>query len=115
VHVGQFPALHPRATFVVRLKAELTDVGTHQMTLRWTNPRGAELWSSTAELAINAAPGQVGEMDMPIIAQLDLPLDVVGDYVMRVELDGTRHANATLHVRGGAPPTVPPASGQMLS
>jgi len=57
VHVGQFPALHPRATFVVRLKAELTDVGTHQMTLRWTNPRGAELWSSTAELAINAAPG----------------------------------------------------------
>ena len=115
VHVGQFPALHPRATFVVRLKAELTDVGTHQMTLRWTNPRGTELWSSTAELAINAAPGQMGEMDMPIIAQLDLPLDVVGDYVMRVELDGTRHANATLHVRGGAPPTVPPASGQMLS
>lgn len=115
VHVGQFPALHPRATFVVRLKAELTDVGTHQMTLRWTNPRGTELWSSTAELAINAAPGQMGEMDMPIIAQLDLPLDVVGDYVMRVELDGTRHANAILHVKGGVPPTVPPASGQMVS
>jgi hypothetical protein len=115
VHVGQFPALHPRATFVLRVKAQVTDVGTHDMTLRWINPRGAELWSSTAELAINAAPGQIGEMDMPIIIQLDLPLDIMGDYTMRVELAGMRHPGATLHVRGGAPPTVPPAAGQMLS
>ena len=92
VHVGQFPALHPRATFVVRLKAEPPDVGKHEMTLRWVNPRGNELWSSSAELAINAAPGQVGEMDMPVIIQLD-----------------------TLHVRGGAPPTVPAPAGQLVS
>ena len=114
VHVGQFPALHPRATFVVRLKALTVDVGTHEMTLRWLNPRGTEMWSSSAEVAINPVPGQTGEMDMPVIVQLDLPLDVVGDYTMRVELDGTRTATATLHVRGG-PPTVPPAAGQMVS
>ncbi len=115
VHVGQFPALHPRGTFVVRLKAEAPDIGTHEMTLRWINPRGNELWSSSAELVINAAPGQTGEMDMPIIVQLDLPLDVVGDYLMHIELDGVRHASAALHVRGGAPPTVPAAAGQMVS
>ena len=115
VHVGQFPALHPRATFVVRLKAEPADIGKHEMTLRWINPRGNELWSSSAELAINAAPGQMGEMDMPVIIQLDLPLDVVGDFTMYVELDGTRHAGATLHARGGAPPTVPAPAGQLLS
>ncbi len=115
VHVGQFPALHPRATFVVRLKAEPQDVGKHELTLRWINPRGNELWSSSAELVINAAPGQLGEMDMPVIIQLDLPLDVVGDFMMYVELDGTRHAGATLHVRGGAPPTVPAPAGQLLS
>jgi len=115
VHVGQFPALHPRATFVVRLKADPIDVGVHDMTLRWLNPRGIELWSSSAELAINAPPTQTTEMDMPIIIQLDLPLDVVGDYTMRVELGGTKHGSAILHVRGGAPLTVPPAAGQMVS
>ena len=58
VHVGQFPALHPRATLVIRLKGRPNDAGTHPMTLRWINPRGNELWSSTAELAIAAVPGQ---------------------------------------------------------
>ncbi len=115
VHVGQFPALHPRATFVVRLKADMSEAGTHPMTLRWVNPKGVELWSSTAELAINAAPGHSGEMDMPIIAQIDLPLDVIGDFAMHVELDGTRHAISILHVRGGAPPTVPAPPGQLVS
>ncbi len=115
VHVGQFPALHPRATFVVRLKAAVSDVGTHALTLRWINPRGVEMWSSSAELAINAAPGQQGDMDMPIIVQLDLPLDIVGDYLMHVDLAGVRHASALLHVRGGVPPTVPAPAGQMVS
>ena len=115
VHVGQFPTIHPRATFVMRLKGRPEDAGTHPMTLRWTNPRGAELWSSTAELGIQAAPGQKEDMDMPIIIQIDLPLDIVGDYNMRVELDNARHADVVLHVRGGAPPTVPPAAGQLVS
>lgn len=114
VHVGQFPALHPRATLVVRLKGTPADVGTHPMTLRWTNARGNELWSSTAELAVAATPGQVTDMDMPIIVQIDLPLDLPGDYTMSVELDGSRKAEAILHVRGGAP-TVPPSTGQLIS
>ncbi len=115
VHVGQFPALHPRATFVVRIKAATTEAGAYPLSLRWMNPKGVELWSSTAELAINAAPGQQGEMDMPIIVQLDLPLDVPGDYTMHVDLGNHRHASALLHVRGGVAPTVPPAAGQMVS
>ncbi len=114
VHVGQFPALHPRATLVVRLKGTPADVGTHPMTLRWTNARGTELWSSTAELAVAATPGQATDMDMPVIVQIDLPLDLPGDYTMSVELDGSRKAEAVLHVRGGAP-TVPPSSGQLIS
>lgn len=84
------------------------------MTLRWTNARGNELWSSTAELAVAATPGQAADMDMPVIVQIDLPLDLPGDYTMSVELDGSRKAEAVLHVRGGAP-TVPPSTGQLIS
>lgn len=115
VHVGQFPALHPRATFVVRLKGSPPDVGTHEMTLQWINPRGTVLWSSSAELAIQGTSSQTGEMDMPVIIQIDLPLDIVGDYSMVVELDGTRHGEAHLHVRPGAPPALPSPGSALLS
>ena len=114
VHVAQFPALHPRATLVVRLKGTQSDAGTHPMTLRWVNARGSELWSSTAELSVAAPQGPQTDMDMPIIVQIDLPLDSAGAYTMQVDLDGERHANAVLHVRGGVPP-VAPASGQLPS
>ena len=115
VHVGQFPALHPRATFVVRLKGTPADVGEHEMTFRWINARGSELWSTSAQLAIQAAPHKTGEMDMPVIIQVDLPLDVIGDYAMVVELDGTRHGEATLHVRAGAPIGMPAPGSPLLS
>ena len=115
VHVGQFPALHPRATFVVRLKGNPADVGSHEMTFRWINPRGNELWSSSAQLDIQAAPNQSGEMDMPVLIQVDLPLDVIGDYAMVVELDGTRHGEAILHVRGGVPLSLPVPGSSMVS
>lgn len=114
VHVAQFPAMHPRATLVVRLKGSPSDAGVHPMTLRWINGRGAELWSSTAELSVAAAAGPAAEMDMPVIVQIDLPLDSPGDYHMHIELDGVRRSETVLHVRGGAP-TVPAPPGQLPS
>lgn len=107
VHVGQFPALHPRATLVVRLKGTSADVGTHELSMQWINPRGTVLWSSSGELAIQSPPNQAGEMDMPVLVQLDLPLDIVGDYAMSIALDGEVRGEAVLHVRGGAPVSIP--------
>ena len=114
VHVGSLPAVHPRATLVVRLKGTIADAGGHAVTLSWKNPRGAELWSSTAELNVNAPPGHAAEMDMPLIASIDLPLDSVGDYSMLISLDGKVHAETRLHVRAGSP-IVAPGPGAMVS
>lgn len=114
VHVGQLPSLHPRATFVLRLKATASDRGKHPMVLRWINPRGTELWTSEAELEIGTVPPNATDLDMPVILQLDLPLDMLGDYRMTVTIDERPQTIAVLHVRGGAP-VVPPASGQMMS
>jgi hypothetical protein len=47
-------------------------------------------------------------MDFPLIAQLDLPLDLAGGYLMRVGLDGETHAEVPLQVRSATPqPTAP--------
>src|SRR5215208_5367235 len=99
LQVGTLPAMHPRATLVVHLKGSALDVGSHRVTLRWLSPSGNELWSSEGELGVSNPPQGVLEMDFPLIAQLDLPLDQSGGYVMRVGLDGDTRAEVALEVR----------------
>ena len=107
LQVASLPALHPRATLVVRLKGAGSDSGSHRVSLHWVSPNGADLWSSEGELGVATPPSGVSEMDFPLIAQLDLPLDVQGRYVMRVGLDGTTHVEVPLQVRAATQvPTV---------
>jgi hypothetical protein len=115
VQVGQFPTLHPRTTFVLRLKATSQDVGIHPLTLRWMNPRGNELWSSQAELEVGAAPAGTSEIDMPVIIQLDLPLDVTGEYRMIINVGSQHTATCTLQVHGGQAPALPTQPPAMVS
>ncbi|HJU66012.1 MAG TPA: hypothetical protein VJ596_10055 [Gemmatimonadaceae bacterium] len=110
VQVATLPAVHPRAHLVVRLKGSRTDAGTHVVTLRWVNPDGRELWSSNGELNIGAPPTGVVEMDLPLIAAIDLPLDSAGRYTMGIALDDEPKAELPLQVRSG---TVGVAAGLM--
>ena len=104
VQVASLPTVHPRAHLVVRLKGSRADVGTHTVTLRWINPDKSELWNSTGQLDIGAPPPGVTEMDMPLIAALDLPIDRAGTYTMSIALDNSAVAQIALQVRTGPPP-----------
>ena len=111
VQVATLPTIHPRATLVVRLKGARSDAGTHTMGLRWLNPQGTELWSSTGELNIGDAPPGAGDMDLPLIATLDLPIDMPGRYTMAVALDGQPTAEAPVQVNGIVSPVMPQRGG----
>jgi hypothetical protein len=100
LHVSGFPSMHPRAHFVVRVKGSAADSGTHQLTFHWLNPHDAELWTSSGELAVEAGPTPALEMDLPIIAVVDLPLDTAGQYTMSVELDGEPVTRTSVSVNG---------------
>jgi hypothetical protein len=104
VQVGQLPAVHPRATLVVRLKGSSGDAGSHTLGMHWINPRGEELWGSTGQLDVGAPPPGVTEMDLPLLASLDLPLDVAGTYVLRLSLDDDLKSEIALMVRSAAQP-----------
>ena len=99
VQVGGLPTVHPRTTLVLRLKAEADDAGTHRLGLRWVSPEGEELWSSEGEVNVGAPADASGEVDFPLIAALDLPLDEAGEYAMEITLDGEAAAEIPLHVR----------------
>lgn len=108
LRVGAFPTLHPRAHLVVRVKGSATDAGLHQLTFRWTNPTDAELWTSTGEIQVDSGPLAAVEMDLPIIAVVDLPLDTPGQYSMGVELDGEPVSRVGVYVSG------PPVSSTFI-
>ncbi|HXD22353.1 MAG TPA: hypothetical protein VN613_03270, partial [Gemmatimonadaceae bacterium] len=109
LQIGSLPAVHPRATLVVRLKAEEGDAGTHALAFGWTGPGGEEMWSSSGEIEVGSPPPGSYELDIPVIAAVDLPLQHAGAHTMRVELDGELRAEIFLHVRVGAPAV--PVSG----
>jgi hypothetical protein len=100
VQVAGLPTIHPRTHFVVRLKADGDDIGAHKLSFRWLSPFDEELWSSSGEMSVANPPSPVFELDLPIIAVVDLPLNVVGQYTMQVTLDGNPTASARLFVSG---------------
>ena len=100
VQVAGLPTIHPRTHFVVRLKADGDDTGSHKLTFRWLSPFEEELWSSSGEMNVAQAANPVFELDLPIIAVVDLPLNVAGQYTMQVTLDGQPTAAARLLVSG---------------
>lgn len=114
VQVGNLPSLHPRTHLVVRLKGGPDDIGAHRMTLRWLDPEGEELWSSTGELNVAGSVEPGFDMDLPVIAVVDLPLSRTGRYVMQVVLDDDHKADVALLVAAG-PQSIPVPAGTLLS
>jgi hypothetical protein len=117
VQVGALPTVHRRASLVVHLKGDDHDVGVHTLTLRWLSPSGDELWNTQGKVEVQAPPaGGVG-LDLPLIAAVDLPLDVAGSYHMHIAVDDQPSARVPLHVRAASASFVPGgfAPGAMVS
>jgi hypothetical protein len=112
LQVGALPAVHPRATMIVRLKAIPDDAGRHTLAFAWMGPDGGELWSSSGDLEVGPPPPGATELDVPVIAAIDLPIREAGTHAMHVALDGDLCAELLLHVRAGAP-VMPPMGGMV--
>ena len=111
LQVATLPAVHPRAHLVVHLKGGSLDIGAHRVLLRWLNPQGHELWSSSGELNVGVPPAGTQEMDLPLIAQIDLPIDAVGAYLMTIAIDDQHTTEVPVQVRTSAQ-TSPSGTGR---
>jgi len=115
VQVAGLPTIHPRTHFVVRLKANSDDIGEHKLTFRWLSPMEEELWSSSGEMSVAPAPNPMFEVDLPIIAVVDLPLNITGQYTMQVALDGEPTAAVRLLVNGPSQTMMPQVPNGIVS
>jgi hypothetical protein len=50
-------------------------------------------------LNVGAPPPGTAEMDLPLIAQLDLPMDSAGSYTMAIAIDGDHTIDVGVVVR----------------
>ncbi len=115
LQVAQLPAIHARATLVVRIKGNAADVGAHDVSMRWVNPAGVELWHSQGTLDFGALPDDVPEADLPLIAVIDLPADLAGEYAMEISVDRQPAARVPLLIRAmPSLPVMPPAPGGLV-
>jgi hypothetical protein len=113
LQVGNVPAVHPRATLVMRLKGTLDETGHHRVALTWTSPEGAELWSSSGDLDIGPPPAGAIEMDFPLILTFDLPIPAGGTFRLRIAIDGEPQLELPVHARVGAVPMAPAVGGMV--
>ena len=111
--VSGFPTLHPRTHFVIRLKGSAEDAGSHTLTFNWVNPDDEVLWSSDGEMNVAPGPNPAMDMDLPVIAVIDLPINQPGIYSMQVSLDGELTAQVPLHVTNSAQVVMPPTKGMV--
>jgi hypothetical protein len=115
LQVAQLPAIHPRAHLVVHLKGTSADIGSHTVNFRWLNPSGSELWNSSGDLNVGAPPPGAMEMDLPLIAQLDLPMDAAGSYTMVIAIDGDHTIDVPIQVRSNTSMSNQTPGGGMVS
>ena len=102
LQVSSLPAVHPRAHLVVHLKGTAMDVGAHTVQFRWLDPHGKELWSSAGDLNVGPPPPGVAEMDLPVIAQIDLPMESAGRYMLAIAIDGNPAVDVPVQVRSAS-------------
>lgn len=88
VWVRRVPSVHPRTHLVVRLVGKRTEIGTHQLRIRFLDPRGEEVLGGEGSFTVGEPPAGVTDVEAGVILAYDLPLPVMGRYTMEISLDG---------------------------
>ena len=101
IGVTQFPAQHGRFTLVLRFTAGTSEIGSHEVHIRMSDPSGAEVLSLNGEIQLAGGPGARDGIRVPHILNLDgLVFTGPGMYNFDVKVDGEHHVSLPLSVEG---------------
>ena len=101
IGVSQFPAQHGRITLVLRFTAGTSEIGSHDVHIRMSDPGGAEVLSLNGEMQLVGGPAAQDAIRVPHILNLDgLVFTGPGMYSFDVKVDGEHHVSLPLSVEG---------------
>ena len=101
IGVTQVPAQHGRVTLVLRFTAGTSEIGSHEVHIRMSDPGGAEVLSLNGEIQLVGGPTAQDGIRVPHILNLDgLVFASAGMYSFDVKVDGEHHVALPLAVEG---------------
>ena len=101
IGVVQFPAQHGRVTLVLRFTAGTSEIGSHEVHIRMSDPGGAEVLSLNGEMQLVGGTAAREGIRVPHILNLDgLVFTRPGMYSFDVKVDGEHHVALPLSVEG---------------
>ncbi len=101
IGVVQFPAQHGRVTLVLRFTGGTSEIGSHEVHIRMSDPGGAEVLSLNGEMQLVGGASARDVIRVPHILNLDgLVFTRPGIYSFDVKVDGEHHVSLPLSVDG---------------
>ena len=101
---GSFPTVHPRTHVVLRVHGARTEIGDHQVRVRFEAPDGTTVAGSEGTMQFGEPVAGVREIEASAILAFDIPLPAPGRYWCIVEVDGTEAARTALTATTMEPP-----------
>lgn len=108
VWVQGFPAEHRRTHLVIRVIGKRTEIGEHQIRIRFLGPGDRELFGGEGTFRFGEPPAGVTFVEAAVILAYDLPLPQPGRYNVEIVLDGA--VAATLPLSAAGTPEPPPGA-----
>jgi hypothetical protein len=104
VVVGSFPAMHPRTHLVLRVRGRRTEVGTHTLRIRFTDPEGHELVGGEGTVQFGEPPAGVTDVEAAAVLVFDVPLPRPGQYHFEVSVGKEEPVRVPLSAGTATPP-----------
>ena len=87
VWVPSFPAVHPRAHLVLRVRGRRHEIGEHAIRIRFVDERSTKLLEGEGTVHFGEPPAGVTEVEAGAVLVFDLPLPQPGPYAFLISLD----------------------------
>ena len=110
VWASKFPGDHRRTHLVLRVRGRRTEIGVHELRIRFVDEAGAVLLGGEGTVQFGEPPAGVHDVEATAVLVFDIPLPRPGHYAFEVALDGGRERARIPLVAGLLEARTPPPS-----
>lgn len=96
VWVQAFPAVHPRTHLVLRVRGSRTEIGSHQIRIRFVDEEDNEHLGGAGTVEFGEPPAGITQLEAGAVLVFDVPLPHPGTYWFDIAIDDGPGARVAL-------------------